>query len=132
MIMAKRVMLVDDNPAIRAAVRQAFSRGETFIICGEASNGQEAIDRVAALKPHLIILDISMPVMNGTDAAPHLLRLAPTVCIIFFSMFAGKELQHVAKQLGVHAVVSKTEGAEKLIVAARSLLGLGANAASTN
>jgi len=130
--MAKRVMLVDDNPAIRAAVRQIFSRGKTFVICGEASNGQEAIDRVKTLRPHLIILDISMPVMNGTQAAPHLLRLAPSVCIIFFAMFAGSEIHHVAQHLGVHAVVSKAEGAEKLIATAHSLLGLRADAASAS
>ena len=130
--MAKRVMIVDDNVAIRSALRRAFSQTKNFFISGEASNGKEAIDYVAKAKPHLIILDISMPVMSGIAAAPRLRKLAPKACVIFFSTFASTEVERVAKEVGVHGVVSKMEGTDKLLATAHSLLGLKTESTTIN
>ena len=67
--MAKSVLIVDDVEMIRRAVRELFTSEADFDVCGEAANGQEAIERAQEFHPDLIVLDLSMPVMNGIDAA---------------------------------------------------------------
>ena len=77
--MAKTVLIVDDNAYIRQALCELFEGEADFEPCGEAENGKEAIAKALELHPDLIVLDLSMPVMNGLDAARELKRLMPTV-----------------------------------------------------
>ena len=77
--MAKTILIVDDNAYIRLALCGLFKRESDFEVCGEAENGKEAIAEALELRPDLIVLDLSMPVMNGLDAARELKRLMPTV-----------------------------------------------------
>src|SRR4029077_17596039 len=65
----KKVLIVDDNPAIRSEIHQEFNRHG--FLCSNAENGRQAIEQVFEILPDLIILDLSMPVMNGLDAAPN-------------------------------------------------------------
>jgi hypothetical protein len=67
--MAKAVLVVDDNAAIRCVLCELFQNQADFQVCGEAENGKEAIDRAWELHPDLIVIDLSMPVMNGLDAS---------------------------------------------------------------
>lgn len=67
----KSVLLVDDSAEIRRAVRPLFDSHPTFQVVGEAEHGCEAIEKAASLRPDLIILDLSMPVMNGLEADPY-------------------------------------------------------------
>jgi NarL family two-component system response regulator LiaR len=67
--MAKTVLIVDDNALIRHRLCELFQSQADFGVCGEAENGKEAIDRAWELRPDLIVLDFSMPVMHGFDAA---------------------------------------------------------------
>src|SRR5438876_8473159 len=83
--MAKAVLVVDDNALIRQALCELFKREADFEVCGEAENRREAIEKAQELRPHLIVLDLSMPVMNGLDAARVLKRLMPTVPLIMYS-----------------------------------------------
>jgi two-component system nitrate/nitrite response regulator NarL len=64
-----KVLIVGDNPAIRGAVRNLFETDPIFQVCGDAENGREAILKTAELRPELIIMDLSMSVLNGLDAA---------------------------------------------------------------
>lgn len=82
--MPARILLADDHPIARSAIR-ALLASEAFDICGEAEDGREAIDKVVELKPDLVLLDISMPVMNGIDAAREIYRLAPNTKIVFLT-----------------------------------------------
>ena len=66
-MMAKTVLIVDDNTYIRQGLCQVFKRETDFRVCGEAENGKEAIAKAMELRPDLIVLDLSMPVMNGLD-----------------------------------------------------------------
>src|SRR5437016_13578448 len=77
--MAKAVLIVDDNALIRQALCEMFKREADFEVCGEAENGQEAIEKAQQLHPDLIVMDLSMPVMNGIEAASVLKSLMPTV-----------------------------------------------------
>jgi two-component system, NarL family, nitrate/nitrite response regulator NarL len=117
----KRVLLVDDNAAVRSFLRKIFESQSDFEILGEAGNGQEAIDKAGKLKPDLIILDLTMPVMTGLDAAPLLKQLLPNTLIILFTQHEGSELERQAQAAGIDAVVSKTQAASELVSQARAL-----------
>ena len=67
--MPKSVLVVDDNAFIRQVLCRVFTSEGGFDVCGEAGNGQDAIEKAQALHPDLIVTDLSMPVMNGIDAA---------------------------------------------------------------
>ena len=91
-------------------------------MCGEAANGQEAIERAQEFHPDLIILDLSMPVMNGLDAAKVLKTLMPAVPLIIFSEYSDVFSEEEARAAGVSALVSKSEHMSVLLEKARALL----------
>jgi DNA-binding NarL/FixJ family response regulator len=117
----KTVLLVDDNPAIRRELKSLFL-SDGFAICGEAGNGKEAIDLARKLTPDLIILDLSMPVMNGLEAAPQLRVVFPNAPIILLTMYAASIVAEEAQQAGIARVLSKTETPEKILAQAHAVL----------
>lgn len=116
------VLVVDDSPLMRRMVREVLESEPGFKIVGEAENGQEAIRRAKHLKPHLVILDLGMPVMNGLDAAPALKRALPGVRVILFTLLSDPEVEETARSVGIDAVVPK-ESLEDLVHTARRLAG---------
>src|SRR5580704_14584836 len=104
-VMPKCILLVDDNAVIRRMLRAAFEQ-PGWEVCGEAVNGQDAIDKARESKPDLIVLDLSMPIMNGIQAAPVLKRMLPTVPIVLFTLYGSDDLEQAASSAGVAAVVS--------------------------
>jgi DNA-binding NarL/FixJ family response regulator len=119
--MAKAVLIVDDNALIRQALCEFFKREADFEVCGEAENGREAIEKAQQLHPDLIVLDLSMPVMNGIEAARILQDLMPTVPLIIFSEYSDVFSEQEARSAGVSALVPKSEHASVLVAKARSL-----------
>ena len=119
---AKSVLIVDDNAFIRQALCELFKQEADFEVCGEAENGKEGIEKALEMRPDLIVLDLSMPVMNGLDAARVLKRLMPTVPLIMYSAFDDKLAGNQARLIGIAEVVSKSEHASVLIHKARGLL----------
>ena len=124
--MAKTILIVDDNAHIRLALCELFKRESDFEVCGEAENGKEAVAKAQELRPDLIVLDLSMPVMNGFDAARVLKRQMPTVMLIMYSAFGDKVAERQARLIGISEVVSKSEHAAVLIHKARGLLNAAA------
>ena len=120
--MAKTVLIVDDNAYIRQALCDLFKREADFEICGEAENGKEAIAKARELHPDLIVLDLSMPVMNGLDAARELKRLMPTVPLLMYSAFGDRLVEQQARLVGISELVSKSQPAAILVSKARSLV----------
>ena len=120
----KRVLLVDDNTVVRTLLRKIFEPQPEFEISGEAENGREAVEKAEKLKPDLIILDLTMPVMNGLEAAPLLKQLLPDTPIILFTQHEGSEVERRAQAAGIDAVVPKSEAASELVLKAQALLGL--------
>ncbi|SRR5713101_6618825 len=112
--MAKTVLIVDDNAFIRQALCEIFKREADFEVCGEAENGKEAIEKTQGLRPDLIVLDLSMPVMNGLDAARVLKRLMRTVPLIMYSAFGHEYAEQQARSMGISELVSKSEHASAL------------------
>src|SRR5712691_5857330 len=120
--MAKAVLIVDDNAFIRQALCELFKLEADFEVCGEAENGQEAIDKAQQLHPDLIVLDLSMPVMNGIDAARVLQDLMSRVSLLIFSEYSDVFSEKEAKSVGISALVSKDEAIGTLVGKARALL----------
>lgn len=120
--LTKSVLLVDDNPIIRRTLHRVFESQADFDVCGEAENGQEAIEKASQLGPDVIVLDLSMPVMNGLDAAHVLKQMAPTVPLILFSSFTDALQHEMAETAGFSAVISKADNVSVLIDKTRHLL----------
>jgi len=98
-----------------------FASQDDFEVCGEAENGQEALEMAQILRPDLIMLDLSMPVMSGIEAACALKRLMPMTPIIVFSEYSDVFSESEARETGVAALVSKTESISVLVEKARAV-----------
>lgn len=117
----KTVLIADDNELIRKMLCRLFEREEHYDLCAQATNGEEAIELALKHRPELIILDLSMPVLNGADASKQLKRLMPGVPIILFTQYSDFGNALSQDQLNVDCIVSKTNVAE-LMSHVRSLL----------
>ena len=113
---------MDDSAVVRRAVRRLFSVHPKFEVCGEAEHGREAVEKAPTLQPDLIILDLSMPVMNGLEAAPLLIKILPRVYIILFSNYYGPEVEQLSRDAGIHAVVQKSKATTHLLPQAEALI----------
>jgi len=109
------ILIADDSRIIREALGQLFRNEEGFDVCGEAENGKEAVVKAQQLHPDLILLDFSMPVMNGLDAARVLKRVMPEVPVIMFSAYSDASTEKAARSAGVWALVSKFENVSVLL-----------------
>lgn len=118
----KTVLIVDDNAFVRRALSELFEREGDFEVCGEAEDGRQAIAAATCLHPDLVVLDLSMPVMNGLDAARVLRGLRPTLPIILYSANADSAVELQARSMGISELVSKAAPVSDLISRARHLL----------
>ena len=118
--MVKSLLIADDQEVIRHMLCLIFASQADFEVCGEAENGQQAVEMAQILHPDLIMLDLSMPVMNGIEAACALKGLMPMTPIIVFSDYSDVFSESEARKTGVAALVSKTEGLSVLVEKARA------------
>ena len=118
----RSVLIVDDNPTIRRVICELFTREGDFEVCGQAENGQQAIEIALELKPALIVTDLSMPVMNGMVATRVLRRLMPEVPIILYTAHCDRNVEREALTAGASAVVPKSDAVALLIEQSRRLL----------
>src|SRR5260370_40906973 len=107
--MPLRILIDDDSPAIRHLLRFFIEHNTDWQVCGEAENGQIAVEKVAKLKPHAVILDLSMPVMNGLEAAREITRIAPNVQMVIFTMHAPDQILRDAQDAGIQTVIFKSK-----------------------
>ena len=116
-------MIVDDHAFVREMLRAAFE-AEGFEVC-EAINGSEAIRTAEKQSPSLVILDLSMPVMNGLEAAGKLKALMPEVPLLMFTNHLKQTVEKEARAAGISAVVSKfdSKATALLLAEAKALLG---------
>jgi DNA-binding NarL/FixJ family response regulator len=119
--MPKRILIVEDEIAVRRAIR-VFLELHHFEICGEAVNGAEALEKAAALRPDLITLDLSMPLMNGIEAASQLKNKVPNIPVVIYTMLEDVLGKSLANTLGVKGIVSKADGLTKLLANIEAIL----------
>jgi two-component system, NarL family, response regulator NreC len=114
------ILIVDDNTAVRTTLRTLLE-WHSFQICGEARNGQEAVEKVKHLKPQLVLLDINMPEMNGITAAVEIRRVSPETKIVFLTVHDSQNFKAASRPFG-HAFVSKAAAGTELIPALDRLI----------
>jgi DNA-binding NarL/FixJ family response regulator len=107
-----RLLVVDDNEIVRMGVQNLLRHRPDWEICGCAADGREAISKVWSLSPDVVILDLSLPVMNGFETATEIRRIAPSTKIVLFSVH---DVPVTAREVGADAFVSKTTPAQELI-----------------
>ena len=119
---AKTILIADDSETMRKIVRRVFENEIEFKICGEASDGVEAVAMAKQLSPDLILLDARMPRLTGLEVAGILRYTQPKLRIMIVTMYAEELNQNLTSLFGVDAVFSKSEGVTKLIERVEHLL----------
>jgi DNA-binding NarL/FixJ family response regulator len=122
--MPARILIVDDHEIVRRGVRMLFANNDSREVCGEAQNGLEAIRMVRGQSPDVVILDLSMPGMNGFETAARIRQIAPSIRIIFFTVH---EIPASAWWVGADACVSKSSNQEELTFAVNRVLRMRGN-----
>jgi CheY-like chemotaxis protein len=123
-MLKKHILVVDDNKDIRTAVCGLIATDPRLAPCHEAGNGLEAVQIAERLRPDLIVMDMSMPIMDGLEAAKRIKKIIPTILIILLSLHSDILNSDDMSKIGISALVSKYHASSELIPAMCSLLGL--------
>ena len=124
--MSARILLVDDHEIVREGIRTLITRSRPdWEICGEARDGEEALEAVRTLKPVVVILDITMPKMSGLEAAPRIAKMGLGCRVLMFTMHDSARLSSEVRQAEAQGLVLKSQAARDLIRAVDRLLDGG-------
>jgi DNA-binding NarL/FixJ family response regulator len=116
-----RVLIADDHEVVRRGVRTVLEGQAGWIVCGEASTGREAVAKALDLRPDIVILDISMPELNGLEATRQIRRAVPAR-ILILSVHESEQLVSEVLDAGAHGYVLKADAGRTLVEAIRALL----------
>jgi CheY-like chemotaxis protein len=128
----RQILIADDHEMLRRGVRNTLQTEPDLEICGEAVNGQDAVDKARELHPDLVILDINMPVLNGLAAVRQILRYCPTTKIVIFSVHDSDQTRQEVRAAGAHGFVSKGEDSHDLLRVVRDVFKRNTQAASAS
>ena len=121
--MKPKVLIVDDHEIVREGIRRLLSSSRPeWEICGEAADGEQAIDAIQHLKPDVAILDITMPVMSGIEATSCIVKLKLDCRILIFTMHDSERLSAEIRNAGGHGYVQKSQACRDLVEAIECLL----------
>lgn len=117
-----RVLVADDHESVRKRVRQALQGHARVEVVGEATNGREAIEETRKLRPDLIIMDWSMPELDGLTAAQLIKKFRPETAIVIFSVHTSDLFRNLARSLGLEGFVTKGSSSQTLLNAVDAVL----------
>lgn len=120
--MAVKILIADDHEIVRQGIRRVLETKPEWDICGEAANGQEAVQMAQELTPDIIIMDVTMPVMSGFEAADEISRLPIQSRVLFFTMHESGGMAGSARKSGAQGYVVKSRAAQDLIQALERLI----------
>ena len=120
--MPYRILIADDHSLVRKVLKTTLENHSDWQVCGQATNGLEAVQKAAELHPDLIILDFAMPVMDGLGAARRILSASPSVPILIFTNYYFPSLLVEADSVGVRQVIDKGLAGNELLFAVETLL----------
>src|ERR1700730_18260928 len=103
-----RILIADDKPLVRAGLRMLLERHQDWTICGEAQDGIEAVEQAVALKPDVILLDISMPKLDGLTAVPLIRERVPDAAIIIVTLYHSLDMARIAAHDGAAVYITKS------------------------
>lgn len=116
-----RILLVDDHELVRKGIRALLEEGENHEICGEASDGREAIVKARQLRPDVVVLDICMPELNGLEAAREIKRMAEETEVLALTMSDSEQLAQDLLKVGVRGYLLKSDAGRDLVAGVESL-----------
>ena len=116
-----RILVADDHAVVRRGVRALLEGQMDWQVCGEASTGPEAVEQTRLLDPDIVVLDLSMPELNGLDATRRILRESPRTQVLVLTMHHSEELAHQVLQAGARGYVLKSDADRELVAAVDSL-----------
>jgi len=119
---AVRFLVVDDTKEVRWLVRVLLEDEPSWEVVAEGATGAEAVDQAAAVRPDVVLLDMSMPVMDGLEALPQLRELLPDALLVLLTAFPVSEVDGSARSFGADACLDKVAMADNLVPALRTLL----------
>jgi DNA-binding NarL/FixJ family response regulator len=116
-----QILVVDDHDVVREGVKSILRNREDWEVCGEASSGYDAIAKCEKLKPDIVILDITMPGMNGLEAAQKILLSTPRSRVVMFTMHDSTATEQAVRKTGAHGLVLKRHAARDLVKAVETV-----------
>jgi DNA-binding NarL/FixJ family response regulator len=116
-----RILIVDDHEVVRAGVRSLLEDQPNCDICGEAGTGREAVALAQQFKPDIVVLDITMPGLNGLEAARQILKTVRDVQVLILSVHESEELVREILEIGAHGYILKSDAGRELTAAVRAL-----------
>jgi DNA-binding NarL/FixJ family response regulator len=116
------ILIADDHAVVRRGLRAMLETQPKWKVVGEATNGRDAVEKASALRPDVAILDISMPGLNGLDAASLIFKATPKTRILILTMHAAEELIQKTLKVGASGYVLKSDAERDLITAVEALL----------
>jgi DNA-binding NarL/FixJ family response regulator len=117
-----KILIADDNQEVLRLLSAVLSKEADWNVCGQAANGRQAVLLAHQLKPDLVILDFSMPMLDGLRATAEILKNSPAVPIILYTLHKSDQVEQEARRVGARKVVSKTDCVDSLLETIRELL----------
>jgi DNA-binding NarL/FixJ family response regulator len=118
---ALRILVVDDHEVVRRGLKSILEGQAEWLVVGEAATGREAIEKAASLRPEVVILDMSMPELNGLEATRGILKVAPDARILVLTQHDSEQLVVAFLQAGAQGYLVKSDAARDLVPAVESL-----------
>jgi DNA-binding NarL/FixJ family response regulator len=121
--MPARILIADDHEVIRTALKATLENQPGWQVCCEAQNGREAVDKAVEYVPDVVIVDLSMPELNGLEAATRIHEVAPEIPVLLYTVYHFPALDAEAARLGIRQVVDKAGPVKDLLRAVTNALG---------
>jgi DNA-binding NarL/FixJ family response regulator len=116
-----RILIADDHEVVRQGLRSLLVSHANWEVCGEASDGWEAVRKAQELNPELVALDIGMPNLNGLDAARQILHNNPSQRILFLTLYESEQMAKAVMQIGARGLILKSDAVRDLVTAVEAV-----------
>lgn len=116
-----RILIADDSPYVRQGLRSLLSTHPDWQVCGEAVDGQDAVQKSRELTPDVVVLDFAMPVFDGVKAAREISKISPNIQVLLCSMYLDSQLAKLVRRAGILGLVSKSN-ANQIVTGIESIL----------
>jgi DNA-binding NarL/FixJ family response regulator len=119
--MSLQIFVADDHEVVRKGLCALLENGTGWSVCGEAGNGREAVEKVLALRPQVVVMDLAMPQLNGLEATRQILKHAPRTAVLVLSATESEDMVREVLRAGARGFVLKSDSGQDLVVAVDGL-----------